>query len=363
MIKSTPGLSHFLIYLLSLFVLFGCAGAPTTPQPIEAKPVFYPAEPDLPRIQYLTSFSSPLDLEGKKSKFAEFVLGEDEAERQGLAKPYGVASRDYKLYAVDTRGGGYAVFDLLKNKFYKVEGMNKPINITIDDAGNKYVTDTMLDEIVIFGSNDQKIQTFSGKDEYKPSDVAIVGNKLYVTDLENHRIVVLDKATGQKISTIGKVGSEEGELFHPTNLAIAKNGDLLVSDTSNFRVSEFSPDGRYIRKLGEIGTSIGKFARPKGIATDQDGRIYVVDAAFQNIQVFDSQGQLLLFFGGAGTGPGQLYLPTDISIDYTSVDFFQKFAAPGFHLEYLILVANQFGPHKINVYGFGQMQGVNYATD
>ena len=47
-------------------------------------------------------------------------------------------------------------------------------------------------------------------------------------------------------------------------------------------------------------------------------------------------------------------------IDYDHVDFFRHYAADGFELEYLVLVSNQFGPHKINVYGFGKMENMDY---
>jgi hypothetical protein len=133
-----------------------------------------------------------------------------------------------------------------------------------------------------------------------------------------------------------------------------------VSDTGNFRVQEFTPDGRFVRKLGEVGTSFGKFARPKGIALDREGRIFVVDAAFQNVQIFNNDGQLLTYFAGPGVGPGELYLPTDISIDYEAAAFFQSYAEPGFLLDYVILVTNQYGPNKVNVYGFGKMQDMLY---
>jgi len=315
----------------------------------------------LPRIQFLKSYSGEIDLEAEnKSQFAEFVLGSETEPKPTLNKPYGVALRDNKLYAVDTRGNGYVVFDLILKQFRLVGGMQKPINITIDEEGNKYVTDTMLNEIAVFDANDERIMTFHGVDEYKPSDVAVLGNKIFVADLLNNKIQVLDKATGQKIYTIADAGSGKGKLYHPTNLAIAADDTILVSDTSNFRVAEFTQDGRYIGQLGEIGTSLGKFARPKGIAVDREGRIYVVDAAFESIQLFNSDGQLLMFFGSSGVGPGQLDLPTDIYIDYTSVAYFQQYAEPGFKLEYIIVVANQFGPNKINVYGFGKMQGMAY---
>ena len=360
MIKSIH--NQFLLYLNLLFalILVGCAGTPQT-QDVSTKAVFYPPSPDLPRIQFLKSYSGEIDLEAEnKSQFAEFILGSETEPKPSLNKPYGVALRDNKLYAVDTRGNGYVVFDLLLKQFHLVSGMQKPINITIDEEGNKYVTDTMLNEIAVFDANDERVMTFGSNGEYKPSDVAVLDNKLFVADLLHNQIQVLDKATGQKIYTIAEGGSGKGKLYHPTNLAITGNDDILVSDTSNFRVAEFTQDGRYVGQLGEIGTSLGKFARPKGIAVDREGRIYVVDAAFESIQVFNPDGQLLMFFGGSGVGPGQLDLPTDIYIDYTSVPYFQQYAEPGFKLEYLILVANQFGPNKINVYGFGKMQGMAY---
>jgi DNA-binding beta-propeller fold protein YncE len=349
-----------LIKLLFVLILVGCAGTPQSPR-APAKAVFYPPLPDIPRIQFLKSYSGEIDLEAEnKSKFAEFVLGKDTEQKPSVNKPYGVALRDNKLYVVDTRGNGYVVFDLIMKQFRLISGMQKPINITIDDEGNKYVTDTMLDQIAVFDSNDERIMTYGGDGDFKPSDVAVLGNKLFVADLLNNQIQVLDKATGQKVYAIAGAGSDKGSLYHPTNLAIAGNENILVSDTSNFRVAEFTQDGRYVRQLGEIGTGLGKFARPKGITVDRDGRIYVIDAAFQNVQLFNSDGQLLMFFGSSGVGPGQLYLPTDIYIDYTSVDYFQQYAEPDFKLEYVILVANQFGPNKVNVYGFGKMQGMAY---
>jgi hypothetical protein len=41
-----------------------------------------------------------------------------------------------------------------------------------------------------------------------------------------------------------------------------------------------------------------------------------------------------------------------LTIDYDNVGLFQKYAAPGFKIEYLILLTNQAGPQKVSVYGF-----------
>jgi sugar lactone lactonase YvrE len=90
---------------------------------------------------------------------------------------------------------------------------------------------------------------------------------------------------------------------------------LYVTDTMNFRVQVFSPEGVFIRKYGELGASFGQLSRPKGVAVDSAGQVYVVDAAFANFQIFNRDGQLLLFVGQAGIQPGEFFLPAGMHID------------------------------------------------
>lgn len=355
-----PMKCRWLPIILVLVALAGCAVSPDTEQSGESGPVFYPPLPNAPRIQFLTSLSGADDIGAKETSFARFVLGDDKRVIRALIKPYGVAFRDGKLYAVDTRGSGYAVFDLVNRRYRTVRGMEKPINITIDSEGNKWVTDTELNQVLVYDQNDQPLRVYGGGEEFKPADVLVIGNKIFVTDLAHHDVKVLDSGTGEIIKTIGSAGPEEGQLFFPTSIAVDRQQNLYVSETGNFRVGIFSTEGLYLGKVGGIGTSMGKFARPKGIALDREDRLYVVDAAFQNVQVFDSDRRLLMFFGGSGGGPGQLFLPVDIAISYEAAPFFESYAAPGFTLDYVILVTNQFGPNKINVYGFGKMADKTY---
>jgi DNA-binding beta-propeller fold protein YncE len=322
-------------------------------------PLFYPPSPNPPRIQYLTKFSSAYDVSTKSSKkFRDFVFGGEENEEQALTKPYGAAIHEGAIYVVDTRGAGYVVFDVANGEYRKVSGggngaMKKPINITIDDDGTRYVTDTDREVIIVFDANDRFVRTLGTSGQFRPIDTAIVGDRLYVTDLMNQKVHVLDKNTGDTLFTFGKPGTRPGQLAHPTNLALGPDNTIYVSDTTNFRIQQFTLDGEHIRELGQVGTGAGQFARPKGVAVDKDSILYVVDAAFQNVQMFDKQGRTLMFFGGAGKGRGGMELPTVVKIDYDNVEYFQKFVADGFEIEYLILVVNQFGLNKLQVFGFG----------
>lgn len=349
---------------VALSFLHGCAGIPESTAP---EPMFYPPPPNAPRIQFLRRFSDADDIAGARSGFSEFLLGKHTPDSDVIKKPYGVAMHDGRLYAVDTRGPGYAVFDLKQRRFHIVTGaetaggrMRKPINITVDNDGTKYVTDTGRDQVLMFDRADRYVRAYGADGQFKPTDAVATEDRLYVADVAHHRIHVLDKRSGQLLFDFGKPGSREGELYKPTNLALSADGRLYVADTGNFRIQEFTLDGRFVRSLGDIGNGLGQFARPKGLAIDRAGRLYVADAAFENIQVFDPDGKLLMFFGEPGERPANINLPAAVAIDYDSAALFQKYAHPKFKLEYVILVASQFGANKVNVFGFGRMADRDY---
>lgn len=351
--------------ILGAALLAGCVTAPP-PRPVKSEHAFYPPPPQPPRIQHLATFSGERDLAPPDGGFAQFILGEEKNSLR-LGRPYGVAVFDGKLYVADTRAPGLAVFDFAQKRLTIVGGsgagrMKRPINVTIDADGTKYVTDTGRDQVLLYDRDDKFITAFSGEGEFRPVDAAIAGDRLYVVDIKSHQVRVLDKRSGKPLFKFGKPGSAEGELFQPTNLAIGPTGDVYVVETGNFRVQRFTKDGESVRTYGGVGTGPGKFARPKGIAFDREGRMYVSDAAFQNVQIFDPDGRVLLAFGtpGEGVDGQELTLPAGVAIDYENVALFSPFAQPGFVVEYLIVVASQFGPNKVDVFGFGKMSGSAY---
>jgi hypothetical protein len=69
--------------------------------------------------------------------------------------------------------------------------------------------------------------------------------------------------------------------------------------------------------------------------------------------MFDDTGRLLMWFGEPSTSKVGLRLPSKVFVDYDNVDWFQKYAAPDFQVEHLVIVINQFGPRKVSVFGFG----------
>jgi DNA-binding beta-propeller fold protein YncE len=80
----------------------------------------------------------------------------------------------------------------------------------------------------------------------------------------------------------------------PTNLAVAPNGDLYVTDGyGNARVHRFSPTGKLLASWGEPGTGPGQFMLPHGIAVDASGNVLVCDRESDRIQVFTADGRFI----------------------------------------------------------------------
>lgn len=325
----------------------------------KASPTFFPPAPDEPRIQFLAAFSADTDLGWNVSKFAEFVTGKAAPENP-LVKPYGVAAKDGKIFVCDTMQSAIEVFDFVnKRASYlapKGEGrLQTPINISIDTDGMRYVADSTRGQVLMYRSDDNFVTAIGKKEEMRPSDVAITKDRLYITDLQNHVVRVYSKVDRKELFTIPRdLKKPDRKMLSPTNLAVdEKNGRLIVCDTGAFAVLVYDLEGKFIRAFGQQGVAPGLLARPKGIAADRNGFIYIVDAATQVVQLFDTEGRLLMFFGQPdASARGDLHLPAGIRLDYENVNLFRDEIAPGYDVEYLIMVTSQVGPNKVNVYGF-----------
>lgn len=362
-----------LVWLLTLLtmvsLLAGCVTTETTNKP--AKPVFFPPAPQLPRFQFLRGFSGPNDFKKKKSGLDAFLSGASQNPMAKFKKPYGVNMSHGVIYVADTVTTVWKM-DLVHNAFSSLQGdrgMGKivqPINIAIDDQGNKYVADVLRGAVVKYDKHDMYVKAYSIPGSWRPVDAEVYGDKLYVADSTHDKggVRVFDIKSGELVDTIGMSGPPEQRLRIVANIAFDKDGYLYATDVGRFQIVKYDRDGHYRGALGEVGSSPGHFGRPRGLAIDRDGRIYAVDAAFDVVQIFSPNGQMLGVLGGPGTSPGTLTLPAGICINYDDVDLFKDYIAPGFNVEYLVLVTSQFhDTNCVSVYGFGKMEGKKYPSD
>ena len=344
------------MFILPLFVL-ACTGSRQAASNITADAVrVFPQPPDKPRIQYLTTIRSSEDIIKKRSGFHEFVMGEE--QDMLISKPYGAAFGKDKLFICDLGIDGLQLIDFKEKHFrtFIPKGLGTlktPVNCFYDhEESMLYIADSERRQIVMFDSSLQYIASLGGDSSFRPVDVAVYGNKIFVPDSRGNAIHVYDKISHELIDTFPKVKQgEAGYLYMPMNIHTTSE-KLYVTDFGEFIIKVYSHDGAFVGSIGSFGRNLGQFVRPKGISTDREDHVYVVDAAFENVQVFNDSGQLMMYFGGPYKTLGDMWLPANVVIDYDNLEHFQDFVYEGFELQYLILVTNMYGLDKVNVYGF-----------
>jgi DNA-binding beta-propeller fold protein YncE len=358
-----------IILLLLIPFLFFSGCAPTTAVK-KHDPVFFPTAPIPPRVQFLTGIGDSRDVEGDGAEVSLFSMTAVQHDAlRAFSKPYGITAHGSKFYVSDTLAGSVAVIDLRQKNFTWLKGnfgpgkLIKPINLTTDKTGNLYVADTGRKQVVAYDAEGNFLQTYSSAYELKPVDVAVDDQRVYILDMSQHKVLVFNKTNGKLLEGLGQDSENPQErLYLATNMTLTEQGLLYVANAGTGSIIKLDRDGHVLGSFGKMGDGLGQFGRPRGVATDSKKRFYVVDASHQNVQLFNDKDQLLMFFGNPGLPLGSLNLPAGIAVTDQDLDYYQQFAAPGFELEQVILVVNQVGRYKINIYGLGKMQGIDYEA-
>jgi DNA-binding beta-propeller fold protein YncE len=275
-------------------------------------------------------------------------------ENEPWVKPFGIAlDENDNLCLTDTGTRTVFYVDRTRGNWRRWDRIGKtrfvaPVSIA-KHRDTFYVADSGLGCVLAFKEDGKLVRRI---DEHlmRPSGLAILGDRLVVTDALRHCVVVFD-ASGNYVAEFGRRGAGPGEFNYPTHVASDARGNLYVTDSMNNRVQVLDGEGRFQRSIGSIGDAPGFFSRPKGVAVDSFGHVYVVDANFDNIQIFSGEGRVLLGVGAAGTDEGQFWLPNGIAISRKN----QIFVTDTYNrrvqvLEYVgespVTPANRTSPHE-----------------
>lgn len=63
---------------------------------------------------------------------------------------------------------------------------------------------------------------------------------------------------------------------------------MYIVDQDNFKIHQFTKDGKFIKSWGSKGSGEGQLTGPGGLAIDASDNVYVVDEPEHRIQQFDS---------------------------------------------------------------------------
>lgn len=311
-------ISVFLVFLLSLN---GCSKEAVKREPLPD--IVWPKAPEIPRILFVNSISRPHDVQISENAFKKFIRYFMGGSAVPIKLPYGITSdSEGKLYVVDTTLKLVHVYDRKANAYYafptKKVSFTSPIDIAVDLNGRVFVTDSKEAVVKVFEKQGKQFVREIGNGIFeRPTGIAVneITGELLVVDTVGSDVIKFDLTSLNFKGRIGRNGSEPGMFHYPTNISVASDGHIIVSDALNFRVQIFTPEGDFSSAFGKPGNSPGYFARPKGVAVDSDRNIYVVDALFDNVQIFNTDGRFLMHFGGPGNGYGEFWLPSGIFID------------------------------------------------
>ncbi len=336
----------------------GCA-TETTPNAGRKGYVYFPSPPEMPRMQFLCNLHGSGDFASKRSGLADFIVGKEPEKHKTITKPYGIAVRGARIFVADSISASIAVIDLAERRFetFGMEGrgtLRKPINVRFGPTGKLYVTDTLRGQIIVFDTDGKYLAEYGTGKEFRPADVIVTDDELFVLDIGAHDIKVYDLQTRQLKRTFGRRGKGFGEYNYPTNMVMDSQKRIFVCDSMNLRVQRIDRNGKVSFMFGKAGRAPGHFSRPRGMAVDREGIIYVADARMHIVQLFDPQGRALMYIGGVGIGEGQLHLPAQVTISYDIAEPFRKYISPDFEAKYLVFVTNQLGPNKVSVFAFGK---------
>ncbi|MFZ5639452.1 MAG: 6-bladed beta-propeller [Bacillota bacterium] len=248
-------------------------------------------------------------------------------ENNRISKPLDVdVDGDGKIYVTDYGNHEVKVFNKKGKflfKFSKVgpEGaLNSPVGIAVA-KGKVYVADTMKSQLYEFDDDGKFRRSLITADIKRqiigatPCGVSLAQNgDLYLTDILNHRIIILD-SEGRFKMKLGVAGEKEGELAYPNDLAADDKGKVFVSDSNNYRIQVFDEvykTGKIFTKTPEGQQLFGSLTR--GIAVDGKNQVWVVDALSHKVRVFDETGAQLFEFGQFGYGDGEFNFPNGIAV-------------------------------------------------
>ncbi len=252
--------------------------------------------------------------------------------------------------------------------------------IAIDAEDNVWSFNRGRMPVQVFAPDGRLIRAW-GADRFKaPHYIRIDSEGNVWTSDAHHHVVEKFTPEGDLLLTLGvpgEPGAGESNLNMPTDMAIASDGHIFVSDGyGNRRIVHFDPEGRFVRAWGSEGADPGQFALPHSIAIDSKGRLYVVDRSNNRIQIFDRSGQFLDQWGYLGrnnlvfpntiwiTPEDEIYVagaPPRVQVDTgpTSGGRVVKFAPDGRVLKHWAFPAGEVGTERP-----GEVKGLHgFAVD
>ena len=242
--------------------------------------------------------NSPFSIRVNERRFD--VVGELNSGKV-LLQPRGIATSSKGLIAVaDCQSHAIVILDKEGKHLRNVSSrgnnagqLQGPADVTFLNDDEILVADQLNHRIQQFNVQSGKFVKSFGKEgtgdgEFRnPSSVRMDNNgHVVVTEYCNNRIQVLTKDG----VPVFKFGDRAPTLDRPLG-CICHKDMFIVSDSGNHCLKVYDGSGRFLHKIGEEGQADGQFKLPWGLCVDKYDNVLVCDTNNNRIQQFTIEGR------------------------------------------------------------------------
>ncbi len=209
------------------------------------------------------------------------------------------------------------------------DGLETPFGVAFDDDDSMYVVEYKGNRI-LRAVKGGALEPFAGTGRpefrgdggpaaqagfHEPHSLVALAGKLYVADTRNHRIRVIDLASGL-VDTLAGTGerarSPEGAAGKAAHLdgpfaVDGRDGRLYVADLFNRRIAQIDLVGAKVRTLAGSGVkgapdddaaaAQAPLVDPRAAAIDKRGHVYVLERQGNALRAVDPQGRIRTLIG------------------------------------------------------------------
>ena len=208
--------------------------------------------------------------------------------------------------------------------------LNETYGVALDRAGNLFIVDRLNRCVRRVDAGSGVIATLVAEPLVEPNDICLdpAGRRLFVADVADHRVRVVDLTTG-RIGTAAGTGEarHDGDggpavaaaLHGPRAVAFGQDGALLILERNGNTLRRVDPVSGLITTIagtGERGyggdggpAAAAQFGAPKELGIDRDGGVLIVDTENHVIRRIDPvDGIVTTIAGNGAAGGGELSL-------------------------------------------------------
>ncbi len=191
--------------------------------------------------------------------------------------------------------------------------LNTPVGSCVDSFGRIWLADTANNRILVFDSKMEQVLTSFGKVGTASHQFNMPfrllshpdKNWIYVTDIGNCRIHILEYNDALDIDFIKVFGNEPGVKLKGPNGIVVRDGKVCVADefyegsNGQSRLVIFNEEGEFEYEIDEIipedESEPIHLLWPQGLSLDQKGNIYISNTGFSTVVRCDWQGKGVSF--------------------------------------------------------------------